>query len=54
MKLIIEIEQGEYDHIKNGRFDYWSAEAVHKAISNGTPINEGDLISKGNEDKNGR
>ncbi len=41
MQVVIDIEKGEYEHIKNGCFDYWGAEAVHNAIANGTPLPEG-------------
>lgn len=45
VKVLIELDEGEYEHLKNGCFDYWSAEAVHKAIANGTVITD-DAISR--------
>jgi phage pi2 protein 07 len=45
VKVLIELDEGEYEHLKNGCFDYWSAEAVHNAIANGTVITD-DAISR--------
>lgn len=45
VKLLIEIDEGKYDHIKNGCL--LSVEALYNAIANGIPYNpSGDSISR--------
>ena len=60
IKLVVEVSEEifkvfeEHSIVAFDFLDEYTRDMLAQAIANGTPITEGDLISKGNEDKNGR